>query len=79
MKKVNTYLMSAAIVLISVLSISIGAAAIRNMKAKSESPVIIKRECTSNVVGLTKYKGEWISVIELPEVTIVEYALKKSK
>jgi len=79
MKKVNTYLMSAAIVLISVLSISIGVAAIKNINAKTISPVIIKRECASHIVGLTKYKGEWISVIELPEVTIAEPALKKSK
>ena len=72
MKKVNNHLMSAMLVLISVLSISFGATAIRYAKTKSAAS-------DTHLVGLKKYNGEWISVLELPEVTITEPALKKSR
>ena len=79
MKNVNTNLMSAALVLISVLSITIRAAAIRNIKLKNTSTVILKSECASRLVGLKKYNGEWISVIQLPELNITESAVKGSR
>ena len=82
MKKVNTILMSTAIVLISVLTITIGVARIRsvsNSNTKIIAPANHNSAGTSRVVGLKKYNGEWIRVVQLPEVTIVEPALKKSK
>ena len=72
MKKTNNHLMSISLVLISVLSISFGATAIRYANTKSAA-------ADSHLVGLKKYNGEWISVIQLPEVTITESLVKKSK
>ena len=82
MKKVNTILMSAAIVLIAAFSFSIGTTAIRstrNANSKIISPAMRNADSGTHVVGIKKYNGEWISVMQLPEVTISEPAVKKSK
>ena len=81
-KKVNTVLMSMSIVLITVLTITIGAARIRsvsNANTKIIAPVNHNSGGASQIIGYKKYNGEWIRVVQLPEVTIVEPALKKSK
>ena len=81
-KKVNTILMSISIVLISVLTITIGAARIRstrNANSKIISPPMHNADSGTHLVGIKKYNGEWISVMQLPEVIISEPALKKSK
>ena len=82
MKKVNTILMSIAIALITVLTITIGVARIRsvsNANVKIITPSAHQTESASQLIGIKKYNGEWISVLELPEITITESALKKSK
>ena len=82
MKKVNTILMSTAIILIAAFSFSIGA--VTNLKSKNAnvkiiSPAMHNVDCGTHIVGMKKYNGEWISVIELPEVTIAKPAVKKSR
>ena len=82
MKKVNTILMSAAIVLIAAFSFSIGTVAIhstRNANKKIISPAMRNADSATHLIGIKKYNGEWISVMQLPEVTISEPAVKKSK
>ena len=82
MKKVNTILMSMSIVLITVLTITIGVARIRSVSdanTKIIAPANHNSGGTSQIIGFKKYNGEWIRVVQLPEVTIVEPALKKSK
>ena len=82
MKKVNTILMSLSIVLITVLTITIGVARIRsvsNANTKIIAHANHNSAGASQIIGFKKYNGEWIRVVQLPEVTIVEPALKKSK
>ena len=82
MKKVNTILMSAAIVLIAAFSFAIGTSAIRssrNANSKIISPAMHDADSRTHLVGIKKYNGEWIRVVQLPEVTIAEPALNKSK
>lgn len=79
MKKVNTYLISAGIIVISAVTISIGATAIRTLNKNAGAPVIIVKECASQMVDVKNFKGEWIPFVQLPEVTVVEQAVSKGK
>jgi len=75
-------MMSTSMVLIAALSFSIGASTTRskvNEKVPSTSGIVSQSENGTHLIGLKKYNGDWISVIQLPEVTITESALMHSK
>ena len=73
--------LSITVALISVLSISIGATAIRNTKSTHTRiyfrPAIEKE--ISRTAGVIKYKGELIRLVQLPEVIISDTAVRKKK
>lgn len=79
MKKVNTYLFSAGMIVISAVTISIGATAIRTLNSKAGAPVIIVKDCASQMVDVKNFKGEWIPFVQLPEVTVAEQAMRNGK
>ncbi|MBK5285943.1 MAG: hypothetical protein JJE25_11135 [Bacteroidia bacterium] len=79
MKKIKRHVkLNNALLLVSILSISFGATAIISThKAKEKNPSFVNHQSFSraHLVGLIKYEGEWIQVMELPELTIVGKAL----
>jgi hypothetical protein len=72
--------LSITVALISVLSISIGATALRNTKNSHTRFYVRPAEKAKPVqTSVINYKGEWIPMIQLKEVIISDTATQKKK
>ena len=74
--------LSITVALISVLTISIGATAIRSNKnshSKVYSRPAVEAEARVYPPAVAKYHGELIRVVQLPEVTIKDTAVQKKE
>ena len=72
--------MSITIALVSVLSIAIGATAIRNTKNAHTRFYLHPAEKTKPIpVSVINYKGELIPLVQLREIVITDTAVQKKK
>ena len=66
------------VALFAIAAVTVGATLIQR-KHKNNLHIVQQKESSGKVIGVSWYNGEWIPMIQLPEVTVAAPALKKSK